>query len=85
MKRIERETIINFNMEEASAWIGTRIESFKNKLKKLGIQPVSQQGDYECFVVPKNWIKVRPPRKMTAKQRKGSSERMTKYNALIKE
>lgn len=81
----ERETIINFNEEELTASIYTFNRSLTNKLTKL-----SQERPEECkvdsagpedaasFIVPKKWIKVKPPATMnlTDEQKKERSDRM---------
>lgn len=72
MKRVERETVISFNDEEEQARISTRQKKVKTRLKKLGVAPHSKQSDYECYMVPKSWIKISPPKRVSENQRKAA-------------
>ena len=72
MKRVERETVISFNDEEEQASIATRQRKVKTRLKNLGVEPHSKQGDYECYMVPKSWVKISPPKKVSENQRKAA-------------
>lgn len=82
MKRIECETVINFNDEESFAQISTRQKRIKNRLAKIGIKPHHKQGDYECFRVPKRWIKISAPRKVSESQREAARKRFLKSPIL---
>lgn len=84
MKRIERETIISFNDGEAEASIETFSRRLKNHLRKLGIAPYRVRGEYESFRVPKSWIRVSPPRRVSELQRKSARELMNKHNLRAK-
>ena len=68
----ERETIINFNEAEDTAYIFTYNKAWQRHLEeKLGLKPVNINGfggkDYE---LPKKWIKLpRGPRQLSAETR----------------
>lgn len=84
MKRIERETIINFNDGENEAGIETFSRGLKTRLRKLGIVPIRIQGEHESYRVPKQWIKVSPPRRVSERQRNAARELMNKHNLRTK-
>lgn len=65
----ERETIINFNEEEKTASVYTYNKSLRNKLNKLvGVNPdihvIRSSDEMSEFEVPKNWIKISPPKQL---------------------
>jgi hypothetical protein len=81
LTRQETETVINFNDAEDDAWIATRQKRVKSMMRKRGIKPFRTQGDYECYLVPKRWVKVSPPRRVSETQRKIARERFKKLQA----
>lgn len=76
--RIETETVICMNDEEDFAQISTRQRTIKTRMRKLGMERNHKQADYECFRVPKCWVKISPPRKVSEAQRKAARERAIK-------
>nr|MBQ4456586.1 hypothetical protein [Clostridia bacterium] len=87
--RYEQETIINFNEEESTAQVYTFNRSLQTKLRKLSeerpeecrIDPDERRtcgGAAAAYIVPKSWVKVAPPRKvtMTEEQVEAARERM---------
>jgi len=68
----ERETIINFNEAEDTAYIFTYNKSWQRHLEQtLGLKPTNKNGfggkDYE---LPKKWVKLpRGPRQLSAETR----------------
>ncbi len=79
----ERETIIVYNQEEDGAEVFTYHRALQNKLNKLvGTNPdiTILRQDEECatYRVPKNWIKVSPPRQVnySDEQRAAMAERL---------
>lgn len=68
----EKETIINFNEAEHTAYIFTYNKSWQKHLEqKLGLKPSNVNGfggkDYE---LPKQWVKLpRGPRQLSAETR----------------
>ena len=84
LNNYERETIINFNEAEDTAYIYTCSISCMNHMEKvLGVKPrkkYSYAREYEC---PKTWIKK--PRKLrilSEKQRQNLVERMSQISNL---
>ena len=72
LTRVEQETIITFNEEERTAGVYTHNAALRRKLDAL-----AADRPEECrvervgreYIVPKGWIKVKPPRVMSEKQR----------------
>lgn len=74
MALYERETIINFNEDEAEARVYTFNVALQNSLRKLAeVRPEECRldpderltvGGAAAFIVPKKWVKVRPPRQV---------------------
>ncbi len=83
MTKVERETVINFNDEEQVASIGTRQKKVKTHLKKLGIELHHKQADYECFLVPKSWIKITPPKRVSENQRNAARRNIINARILL--
>ena len=83
LSNYERETIINFNEAEPTASVYTCNRRLQNKLNKLvGANPnISVHCEDEesvTYQVPKNWIKVSPPRQVnyTDEQKAAMAERL---------
>lgn len=76
------ETIINFNAEEKTANCFTLDKTMKRKWEKLieerpeEVKVIKRNEDLLEIEVPKKWVKVRPPRKMSDEQREAASERL---------
>ena len=83
----ERETIINFNEDESTAYIYTHNKAWISYLeKKLGLKPTAKGShggrDYE---LPKKWIyKPHKPKtmKMTDEQKQAATKRLAKARAV---
>jgi len=84
MKKIETETVISFNDEESFAQISTRQKRIKTRMAKLGVNPHHKQADYECFRIPKGWIRINPPRKVSESQRETARMNLLKSPILSK-
>ena len=71
----ERETIINFNNAEAEASYYTLNYNKRKELLELAekypeqVRIVSDNGECIEAVLPKRWIKIRPPREMSEERR----------------
>ena len=70
----ERETIINFNEADAVAGIYTHNIALSNKLLKLSqtesdLRIVRQTSDSLEVEVPKKWIRVSPPKKLSTESK----------------
>ena len=68
LKRQERETIINFNEAEEAA----NVYTYNQKLEAIDRPEcvLKRKGDmWAEYDVPKTWVKITPPRVLTAAQR----------------
>lgn len=88
ISRLEQETIINYNEEEKTATVYTFNRGLKAKLAKLAAERPEDcvlSEDYangsQTYTVPKRWIKVSPPRKVSEEQKKAAAERMAAWRA----
>lgn len=83
--RCEKETVINFNDEDSVAHISSSQDWMKNRLHKLVDKnpddtKITHEDEYTIIVeVPKKWISIRPPRKVSEKQRQEAAERLKAY------
>jgi hypothetical protein len=67
--RQERETIINFNEAEDTAYVWTASQTVYRALTKKGYSHVQDHGRSASFGIPKSDIRLpRPKRKLTAAQ-----------------
>ena len=83
LSNYERETIINFNEAEPTASVYTCNRRLQNKLNKLvganpNISVYREDEESVTYQVPKNWIKVSPPRQVnyTDEQKAAMAERL---------
>lgn len=85
----ERETILNFNESEDTASVYTHSRALRRKLDKLSadrpeecrLVKTCHDGQATEFCVPKNWIRINPPRKgtpLTEIQRQQRREQLAK-------
>ena len=77
----ERETIINFNEAEPTAGIYTHNVALRNKLLKLSqtepeLRIIRQSEDMLEVDVPKKWIRVSPPKKLSEETRQKMAARL---------
>lgn len=79
LSKYEKETIITFNEAEATANIYSVSDVWIRKIKKIKGHRKFSMG-YEVDV-PKNWIKVSPPRKVSEKTREAARRNMAKLRA----
>lgn len=76
----ERETIINFNEAESAANIYTHNKALRRTLDKLAqerpeyckVDRVSHEGAAADYIIPKAWVKIRPPRIASVAQKVAS-------------
>ncbi len=76
----ERETIINYNEGEPTASIYTHNKALRRTLDKLAqerpedcrIDRVSHEGYATDYIIPKVWVKIRPPRIASEAQKAAS-------------
>ena len=76
------ETIINFNAEEKTANCFTLDKTVKRRWEKLieerpeEVNVIQRSDDLLEIEVPKKWVKVKPPRKVSDEQKAAASERL---------
>ena len=81
----ERETVIIFNDEEATAIVETCARKWKNRMRALCSRNsdcclVFEDQHCQRYRIPKSWVKVHFPRQYTDEQRQKMKERA--LNAL---
>ena len=86
LTRAEQETIISYNEEEQTASVYTYNAALRRKLDCLAqerpeecrLERSAHDGQAVEYIVPKRWIKVNPPRRVsfTEEQRRASAERL---------
>ena len=81
LSNYERETVINYNYAEDTAYVYTFDRKLQNKLNKLAstrpdVVIVKQSDECATYEVPKKFIKVSPPRQMTEEQKSALAERL---------
>ena len=82
--RIERDTTISFNEEEATAHIWTASQPMYRRLRKMGYCPFEDNERSASFNVPKKCVSVRKPKVLTEKQKTNLTKRAVfMRNALI--
>lgn len=87
----EKETVINFNNAEQNASCYTLNTHKRQMLLNLAeeypddVKIISKRDDMVEVTFPKKWVKIRPPRKLTEKQRVNAVERGRALAALAAE
>lgn len=87
----EKETVINFNNAEQNASCYTLNTHKRQMLLNLAeeypddVKIISKRNDMVEVTFPKKWVKIRPPRKLTEKQRVNAVERGRALAALAAE
>lgn len=81
LNQSERETIILFDETRGRANVYTHNKRLKTRLQKLAEDrpeemEVKHTGAYNEYNIPKDWIKINPPRKYTEEQRKEMADRL---------
>lgn len=82
----ERETIFNYNMAEDVCYLDTFDSALIRRMDVLASQnPCCQatgRGEgWAKYTFPKKWIKVRPPRELTEKQKAAVIRNLQKVEA----
>lgn len=91
MNKLERKTYITYNDDMNTATILTYSRKLKNQLSKLAAEYPdqvgmnSEAGTLEEYWVPKDWVKIKPPRKYTAEQLAAARENARRMSAKKKE
>ena len=76
----EKETIINYNEGEPTASVYTHNRALRRTLDKLAqerpedcrVDRVSHEGTAVDYIIPKAWLKIRPPRIASEAQKAAS-------------
>lgn len=76
----ERETIINYNEGEPTASVYTHNRALRRTLDKLAqerpedcrVDKESHEGAAADYIIPKAWVKIRPPRIASEAQKAAS-------------
>lgn len=82
----EQETIFLYNQKNKTCDVSTSDRALIRKLDAIvndnseAVKVTSREG-YAEYTIPKKWIKVRPPRKMSDEQKALASERMKAIHA----
>lgn len=81
LSKYETETVIQFNDERDTANVYTCHKRIMTAIEKRGIQPECEYKNCgrvvaKSYEVPKNWIKINPPRRVSEEQRQKLSQRM---------
>ena len=91
MTREERETIIRWDATPDPAIVFTCEKKWARKLQRYGFRPVlatvganGEEHSWE-YLIPKNWFTVRPPRILSAAQKKASVSNIRKAISAKKE
>ena len=72
----ERESIVLFNDAEDVATVYTCNKALQRRMARLKVKVKQVEGEGITYEVPKKWVKISPPRKMSDEQKKASSDRM---------
>ena len=88
LTRYARETIINYNEEGTVASINTHNRGLQRHLEQWAkdrpsechLEKVSHGGKAADYIIPKSWIHIYPPRKISNEQRAAMAERMKMAN-----
>ncbi|MCC8075641.1 MAG: hypothetical protein LIO95_06860 [Clostridiales bacterium] len=86
LSKQEQETIITYNEAEATANVYTHNRALRRRLEALAnerpencrLSRTFPSGAVE-YTVPKQWVKLTPPRQMSAEQREAMRERGRKW------
>lgn len=85
----EQETNINYNAKDLEANIYTAYPRDISRFKKLvqenpnDVKLVREDEHGITISVPRNWVKVRPPRKMTEEQKIQNALNLQKWREKI--
>ena len=91
LSRYEMETIINYNEAEATANIYTHNRALRQKLETWALDRpaecrlvrTSHNSKAVEFIVPKTWLRIKPPRAMSGAQKAALAKAREKANASV--
>lgn len=81
--REEQETIINYNQSGDTASVYTFNPTLIKQLDRLAkeydtVIKESETESSRTYIIPKKWVKIRPPRKMSDENKQKAAERLKK-------
>lgn len=82
LAKVEQETIIILNEQDKTASVSAYNAVLVRKLEKLcrerpdECRKNERQNGVDEYIVPKKWIKVNPPRQMSAEAKAKAAERL---------
>ena len=84
LTKYEQETILNYNEAENTASVYTHNVALMNKLRGLmeeypEVKLIRQAHDMLEVEVPKKWIRVSPPRRISEETKAANSKRLDEY------
>lgn len=91
LSRYEMETIINYNEAEATANIYTHNRALRQKLETWALDRpaecrlarTSHNSKAVEFIVPKAWLRIKPPRAISDAQKAALAKAREKANASV--
>lgn len=91
LSRYEMETVINFNEAESTADIYTHNRALRKKLetwalgrpRECQLVRTSHDGRAVEYIVPKTWLRVRPPRSISDAQKAALARARNKANTPV--
>lgn len=85
LRNSEKETVILINNGEKKALISTSQDWMKERFRKMAMEDpenviITGEDQYTMLVeVPKNYVRIRIPRKMSDEQKAANAERLSKF------
>lgn len=91
LSRYEMETVINFNEAETTADIYTHNRALRQKLETWALNRptecrlvrTSHNGKAVEYIVPKAWLRIKPPRTMSDAQKAALAKAREKANTSV--
>lgn len=87
LSRYEQETVITYNEEEKTASVYTHNKALLRRLDKLAQERPDEcriekaRPDAADYIIPKAWVRIRPPRRMSPEQKARCAERLANARA----
>ena len=80
LTKYEQETIVTYNEEEKTAGVYTHNKALLRKLEQLSqtrpdeckLESTSRGGQAADYIIPKSWVKIKPPRIASEAQKAAS-------------
>lgn len=93
LSREEQETIICYNEAEQQASIYTHNMALRHRLERLAaerpeecrLEKTSHEGQAVDYIIPKSWVKVKPPRVASEAQKAAARAALAKTRSFDSE